>query len=106
MVDLNNSFLLAWLGVVARIAERVPCWVERLLIPTMESRDRVIVKDEVGRLEKLVEARFEGMSRLLDARLDAVNVKVDSLEKRLPVVQDLAEIKVRLAELEKKAASR
>ena len=80
---------------MARIAEKVPGWVERLLIPTLESRVRGIVKEEVGHLEKIIEARFE-----------AVYSKIDSLEKRLPVVQELAEIKVRLAELEKKVASR
>jgi len=80
---------------MARIAEKVPGRVERLLIPTLESRVRGIVKEEVGHLEKIIEARFE-----------AVYSKIDSLEKRLPVVQELAEIKVRLAELEKKVASR
>ena len=80
---------------MSRIAEKVPGWVERLLIPTLESRVREIVKEEVGHLEKILEARFE-----------AVNSKIDSLEKRLPVVQELAEIKVRLAEVEKRTAPR
>jgi hypothetical protein len=56
---------------------------------------REIVKEEVGHLEKILEARFE-----------AVNAKIDSLEKRLPAVQELAELKVRLAEVEKRTGSR
>lgn len=80
---------------MSRVAEKVPGWVERLLIPTLESRVREIVKEEVGHLEKILDARFE-----------AVNSKIDSLEKRLPVVQELAEIKVRLAEVERRTGTR
>ena len=60
-----------------------------MLIPTLESRVRAIVKDEVGSLEKV-----------LDARLEAVGAKIDSLEKRFPTVQDMAEVKARLALVE------
>lgn len=80
---------------MSRVAEKMPGWVERLLIPTLESRVREIVKEEVGHLEKILDARFE-----------AVNSKIDSLEKRLPVVQELAEIKVRLAEVERRTGTR
>ena len=72
------------------VAEKVPGWVERLLIPTLESKVRAVVKEEVGHLEKVMDARFE-----------AVNTKIDSLEKRFPAVQEFAEIKARLAEIER-----
>jgi hypothetical protein len=75
---------------LSRVAEKVPGWVERLLIPTLESKIRSIVKEEVGHLEKV-----------MDARLEAVNSKIDSLEKRFPAVQEFAEIKARLNDLEK-----
>lgn len=32
---------------MSRVAERIPGWLERLLIPTLESRVRTIVKEEV-----------------------------------------------------------
>lgn len=96
---------------MSRIAEKVPGWVERLLIPTLESRVREIVKEEVGHLEKVMEARFEAVNasidsleKRMDSRFEAVNSGIDSLEKRLPVVQELAEIKVRLAEVERRTA--
>ncbi len=41
---------------------------------------RTIVKEEIGHLEKVLDARFE-----------AVGAKIDSLEKRFPTVQELAE---------------
>lgn len=76
---------------LAKAAERIPGWVERPLIPTLEARVRAIVKEEVGSLEKV-----------LDARLEAVGAKTDSLEKGFPTVQELAEIKARLSLVESK----
>ena len=79
---------------MSKTVERIPGWVERLLIPTLESRVRSIVKEEVGNLEKVLDARFE-----------AVSTKIDSLEKRFPTVQELAEIKARLSLVESRVSS-
>lgn len=76
---------------MSRVAERIPGWVERLLIPTLESKVRAIVKEEIGHLEKV-----------LDARFGAVDAKIDSLEKRFPAIQEFAEIKARLTQIERK----
>ena len=126
---------------LSRMAEKVPGWVERLLIPTLETRIRAIVKDEFGHFEKVMDAKFEaidGRFEAIDARFEAidsrfeavddrfdsmngridalektmnsgfavVNARIDSLEKRFPFVEELAEIKARLAEVERKAAAR
>ncbi len=98
--------------MASRISERVPGWVERMLIPTIESRIRSIVKAEVAHLENVMDARFEAIDEKLESRFEAMDeklesrfetldAKIDSLEKRFPVVQDLAEIKARLAQVEK-----
>jgi len=84
-----------------RLAEKVPGWVERLLIPTLESRVRVIVREEVGHLEKTMNAKFEAVN----SRFDAVNARIDSLEQRIPVMQDIAELKARLAIVEKRSSA-
>lgn len=80
-----------------RLAEKVPGWVERLLIPTLETRVRAIVKeevrDEVGHLEKTMVAKF-----------DAVDTKIDALEKRFPMIQEIADLKARLAVVEERTA--
>jgi hypothetical protein len=89
---------------MSRIAEKVPGWVERLLIPTLESRVREIVKEEVGHLEKIMEARFEAVNARIDSLEKTFSARIDSLERRLPVVQELAEIKARLAEVERRTA--
>ncbi len=48
------------------------------------------MKEEIAQFEKVMDARFE-----------AVNTKIDSLEKRFPTVQELAEIKARLNAIER-----
>jgi chromosome segregation ATPase len=75
---------------VGKLAEKVPGWVERLLIPTLESRVRQIVREEVGHLEKQMDSRFEGMNSEfeakfegVDVRFEAVNSKIDSLERAM-----------------------
>jgi tetrahydromethanopterin S-methyltransferase subunit G len=71
-------------------ANKVPGWVERMLIPTLEAKIRTIVAEEVAHLEKVMDAKFE-----------AVNTRIDSLEKRFPAVQEIAEIKARLKAIER-----
>jgi hypothetical protein len=109
--------------MAARIGEKVPGWVERLLIPTIESRVRSVVKDEfsnfgkvmdarlnqldekvdtrIDHLEEKFAARFDGLEGKFEARFETLGSKIDSLEQRFPVIQDLADIKARLALLEK-----
>ena len=76
------------------VTGKIPGWVERLLIPTLESRMRNIVREEVWNLEKV-----------LAAPLEAVGARIDSLEKRFPTVQELAEIKARLRQRERKVSA-
>lgn len=86
---------------VAKMADKTPGWVERLLIPTLESKVRSIVGEEVGHLEKVLDARFDGVHseiRRVDERIGSLEQRVDerigSLEKRFPEVQEIAEIKL------------
>jgi hypothetical protein len=71
-----------------KMAEKVPGWVERVRL-TLESRVRMIVREEVGHLEKTMNAKF-----------DAVYIRIDSLENRIPMIQDIADLKARLAAVE------
>ena len=86
---------------LSRVAEKIPGWVERLLIPTLESKIRSIVREEVGHLEKVMDARFEAVNSRMDARFEAVDAKIDSLEKQMPTIKELAEIKARLSQIER-----
>lgn len=91
---------MAW-GTHVQSSGDIPGWVERLLIPMLESKVRSIVREEVAHLEKVIDARFEAVNSKLDGRFEAANTKIDALEKRFPAVQDLAEIKARLNQIEK-----
>jgi len=106
------------------VVEKIPGWVERMQIPTLESRVRAIVKEELGHFEKTMNARFEAMdarfvgidgkfagvdgkfegldSKIegLGAKLDGVVARIDSLEKRIPMIQGIADLKARLALVE------
>jgi len=97
-----------------KVAAKIPGWVEGLLIPTLESRVRGVVREEVGHLEKTLDARFDainvrfdGINDKFDAvngKFDAVNARIDSLERRIPIVQDIADLKARLAAVEKRTS--
>jgi hypothetical protein len=93
---------------MSKLAEKVPGWVERLLIPTLENRVRIIVKDETAQLERVIGGRFEALEKVMASRLEALDAKVgsvdrrvDSLDKKIPLLQDMAEIKARLTLVEK-----
>ncbi len=87
---------------MSKVAEKIPGWVERLLIPTLESKVRSIVSEEVGHLEKVLDARCDGVQ----SEIRRVDEKIGSLEKRFPEVQEIAEIKARLSQVESKVSSR
>lgn len=92
------------MGGPEKLVEKVPGWVERLLIPTLESRVRVIVKEEVGHLEKIMNAKFEAIDAKFDAKFEGIGARIDSLERRLPMIQDIADLKARLAVVERRTA--
>ena len=97
-----------------KLVEKVPGWVVGLLIPTLETRVRAIVKEEVGHLEKTmlakfdaVDLRFEAVNARFDAvdvKFDAVNERIDSLDKHITMVEDIADLKARLAVVEMRTA--
>ncbi len=80
------------MACVEKVVENVPSWVETLLIPPLETRVRAVVKEEVGHLEKTMNAKSETVDSKFEARLDAlgskfgakldgISTRIDSLEK-------------------------
>ena len=86
----------------ASMAEKIPSWIERLLLPRLSEMTGEIrgLNYKVDALEKTMNGKFEAVY----GKFEAVMSRIDSLEKRIPVVQELAEIKVRLSEVERKVA--
>ncbi len=109
-------------------AEKIPTWIERLLMPklseisgdikainaridaTNERMDslRNETKTEIGSLdEKIVSLRTEMKSEFkgLGYRFESIDIKLDSLEKRIPVIEEITALKIKIAELEKRMAT-
>jgi predicted nucleic acid-binding Zn-ribbon protein len=130
-------------------AEKIPGWIERLLLPKLSSiegelkainsridsvDERMIsirneiktdieslrnetktdivslrnetktsiesLRNETESNRKEILSRFEG----LDYRFETINIKLDSLEKRIPVIEEITALKIRMADLEKRLA--
>ncbi len=65
----------------SKVVERIPGWVERILIPSLETRIRQIVREEVGHLEKLMDTRFEAVNERIGSLETATNARITSLER-------------------------
>ena len=98
------------------MAEKVPGWVERLLILTLETQVRTIMEVAVAHPERAINTGFEAMdakSQGIDAKFGGVGAKlaclgarIDSFEKRIPMLQDIADLEALIAALEKRTAER
>lgn len=76
------------------MAERIPGWLERVLLPQISE-----LKGEI----KVVLARIDGLDEKLTLRVDEVDkrlsAKIDDLDKRLDVAQRLALVEEQVREL-------
>jgi hypothetical protein len=95
----------------AKLAAKVPGWVERILIPTLESRVRSIVKEEVGHLEKTtiakfdeVDAKFDAVDSKFEAKFDTLSERLDSLRESITITRDIADLKARMTVVEKRTS--
>jgi hypothetical protein len=84
--------------MVSKIAERVPGWVGRFLIPEIQR----VVEKEVDGLRREINARFEAV----DTGFEAVNARLDAIEKRFDLVQDVAILKAEVKEIREKVATK
>jgi hypothetical protein len=84
--------------LVSKVAERVPGWVGRFLLPEIER----VVEKEVNSLRTEMNAKFEAVN----TRFEAMNTRLDSIEKRLDLVQDVAVLKAEVKEIREKLATK
>ena len=91
---------------MAKVAEKVPSWVARILLPEL----RAIVKEEVAAEVKRVEEKISGEITALRSDIkrieDTLSTKVDSLGKMLDLVRQVAVLEAKVKELEAKQAQR
>ncbi|MEM2842818.1 MAG: hypothetical protein QXZ53_02970 [Candidatus Bathyarchaeia archaeon] len=93
-----------------KIAEKVPTWISRILLPEI----RAIVKEEVSNQIKIIDERTKALDLKIEERTKALereilslrsemNARFDSIEKRLPLIEKIALIEARIERLEKQA---
>jgi len=80
--------------MASKVAEKIPSWVGRFLLPEIEK----VVEKEVGGLMREISAKFEAV----DAKFEAANARLDAIEKRFDLVQDVAVLKAELKEVREK----
>ncbi len=73
------------------MAEKVPGWLERILLPQLNE-----VKGEV----KAVNARMDGEFRAVHSEIMRLNEKIEALDKRMDFAQRLAVVEGKVNELE------
>lgn len=75
------------------MAEKVPGWIERLLLPKLSSMegDLKAINSEIKRLETKIDS--------LDERL---NTRIDSLSEKVDVIKDIERLKVEVQALKER----
>lgn len=76
---------------VRKMAEKVPGWLERILLPQISE-----LKGEV----KATNARIDEEFKAVHSEIRRVDRKIDGLDKRMEVVQRLAVVEGKVQELE------
>ena len=78
---------------VGPMAEKIPSWIERLLLPRLSSMEGELkaIHSEIRRLETMIDS--------LDERL---NTRMNSLSEKVDVVRDIERLKVEVAELKQR----
>ena len=98
-----------------RMAEKVPGWLERVLLPQirelkgdlkaldakMDAEFRV-VHSELGSLDQKLSQRIESLDQKLSQRIDGTNRRLDDSDKKLDMVQRVAVLEANVQELQSK----
>jgi len=91
------------------VVEKVPGWLERLLLPRLSEMSGEIkaLNTRIDGLEKIIvslrnemESRFGAVDQQMGSLRSEMNVRFDSIEKRMPLMEKLMELEVRLAKVE------
>jgi hypothetical protein len=102
--------------ITKKIAEKAPSWVERLLMPKLSSIDGKLeaintridsTNERIGSLRTEMDIKIESLRnemksefKGLDYRFESIDVKLD----RIPVIEEITALKLKIAELEKRMA--
>lgn len=77
------------------MVERIPGWIERILMPRLGS-----IEGEIKALSIKVEELDKRFSLRLDEGERRLSIKIDDLDKRLDMAQRLAVVEAKMKEFE------
>lgn len=91
--------------------EKIPTWIGRLLLPKLNEITGEIkaihtridpVEKEIVSLRNEMLTKFEALDAKVESLRNEMVSRFDSLETKMPMMEKIAELEVRLAEIEKK----
>ena len=103
-----------------KIAEKIPSWISRILLPEI----RAIVREEVSNQLKAIDAKISALDSKVEEKARSLEAKIDertkaleagisslrnemvarfgSIEERLPLMERIVQIESRIEKLEKR----
>lgn len=99
-------------------AEKIPSWIERLLLPKLSEISGDIkgldikieslrneMKMEISSLRNETKTEITSVRKEIESLRTEMNVRLDSIEKRIPVIEKITALEIKIADLEKRLAA-
>ena len=89
------------------MASKIPAWIQRILLPELESIRGELkavnarmdaLKISMEEMDRRLTSQIQSLRNEMIAKFEAVNSRIDSLEKGLDVAERLAVIEAKLRE--------
>jgi len=92
---------------VKQVAEKIPGWIERLLLPRLSSLEGEVkaFRGEVAGELKAVNGRIDSLEKQMLSLRNEINARFDALESKVALVEDVARLKIEVKALAEKIAA-
>jgi flagellar capping protein FliD len=89
------------------MAEKIPGWIERLLLPKLSSLegDLKAFRAEVTGEFKAVNGRIDSLEKQLSSLRNEINTRFDALESKVTLIEDVTRLKIEMKTLAEKVAA-
>jgi len=89
------------------MAEKIPGWIERLLLPRLSSIEGELkaFRGEVTGKFEAVNGRIDSLEKQMSSLRNEINARFDALESKVTLVEDVTRLKIEMKALAEKVAS-
>ena len=89
------------------MAEKIPGWIERLLLPRLNSLEGELkaFRGEVAGELKTVNGRIDGLEKQMLSLRNEMSARFDALESKVTLVEDVTRLKIEMKALAEKVAA-